>query len=58
MLLQGGFGLREGVRRGDAEVPQGVEDELQPGTEISVAAAEGGAGPLILDIGILEVNTS
>jgi assimilatory nitrate reductase catalytic subunit len=40
-------------------VPLAIVDELQPGTEISIAvAAEEGSGTLILDVGILEVNTS
>jgi hypothetical protein len=39
-------------------VPLAIVDELQPGTEISIAAAAKGSGKLILDVGILEVNTS
>lgn len=40
-------------------VPLAIVDELQPGTEVSIAvAAEEGSGTLILDVGILEVNTS
>lgn len=39
-------------------VPLAIVDELRPGTEISVAVAAEGSGTLILDIGILEVNTS
>ncbi|MDP8973010.1 MAG: hypothetical protein M3N45_07485 [Actinomycetota bacterium] len=39
-------------------VLRAIVDELQPGTEISIAAATEGSGKLILDVGILEVNTS
>ena len=39
-------------------VPLSIVDELQPGTEITVAAAREGAGTLILDIGVLEVTVS
>ena len=39
-------------------VPLAIVDELQPGTEISIAAAAEASGKLILDVGILEVNTS
>jgi hypothetical protein len=39
-------------------VPLAIVDELQPGTEISIAAAAKGSGKLILDVGFLEVNTS
>ncbi len=39
-------------------VPLAIVDELQPGTEVTVAVAAEGAGTLILDVGILEVNTS
>jgi assimilatory nitrate reductase catalytic subunit len=39
-------------------VPLSIVDELQPGTEISIAAAAERSGKLILDVGILEVNTS
>jgi len=35
-----------------------IVDELQPGTEISITAAAEDSGKLILDVGILEVNTS
>jgi hypothetical protein len=38
--------------------PLAIVDELQPGTEISIVAAPEGSGELILDVGILEVNTS
>ncbi len=43
---------------GTIHVPLAIVDELQPGTEISIAAAAEGSGKLILDVGILEVNTS
>ena len=43
---------------GTIHVPLAIVDELQPGTEISIVAAANGSGKLILDIGILEVNTS
>lgn len=36
-------------------VPLAIVDDLRPGTGIEVAAE--GSGTLILDIGILEVNT-
>jgi hypothetical protein len=39
-------------------VPLAIVDELQPGTEISTAAAAEGSGKLMLDVGILELNTS
>lgn len=39
-------------------VPLSIVDELQPGTEIPVPVAAEGSGTLILDIGVLEVNTS
>lgn len=35
-----------------------IVDELPPGTEVSVAVAAEEPGTLILDVGILEVNTS
>lgn len=38
-------------------VPLAIVDDLRPGTDIEVVAAAEGAGTLILDIGILEVNT-
>lgn len=38
-------------------VPLAIVDDLRPATEIEVVAAAEGAGTLILDIGILEVNT-
>lgn len=38
-------------------VPLAIVDELRPGTDIEVAAASEGTGTLILDTGILEVNT-
>ncbi|HEX2729297.1 MAG TPA: hypothetical protein VHM16_06045 [Rubrobacteraceae bacterium] len=38
-------------------VPLAIVDDLRPGTGIEVVAAAEGAGTLILDIGILEVNT-
>jgi assimilatory nitrate reductase catalytic subunit len=43
---------------GDMHVPLAIVDELQPGTEISIAAAAERAGKMMLDVGILEVNTS
>ncbi len=43
---------------GTIHVPLAIVNELQPGTEISIVAAAEGSGNLILDIGILEVNTS
>ena len=43
---------------GAIHVPLSIVDELQPGTEISIAAAAEASGKLILDVGILEVNTS
>ena len=39
-------------------VPLAIVDELRPGTEVSVAVAAEESGTLILDVGILEVNTS
>lgn len=39
-------------------VPLVIVDELQPRTEVSVAVAAEGSGTLILDVGILKVNTS
>ncbi len=43
---------------GAMHVPLSIVDELEPGTEITVAAAGEGSGTLILDIGVLEVNSS
>jgi hypothetical protein len=43
---------------GAMHVPLAIVDEPQPGTEISIAAAAERSGKLILDVGILEVNTS
>jgi assimilatory nitrate reductase catalytic subunit len=43
---------------GAMHVPLAIVDELQPGTEISIAAAAERAGKLVLDVGILEVSTS
>lgn len=43
---------------GSIHVPLAIVDELQPGIEVSVTAACERTGTLILDIGILEVNTS
>ncbi len=43
---------------GAIHVPLAIVDELQPGTEISIAATAEGSGKLILDVGVLEVNTS
>lgn len=58
-LLQNGNVMRYmPVAAGGAmHVPLSIVDELSPGTEISVAAAAENSGTLILDIGILEVNT-
>ena len=42
---------------GTIHVPLAIVDELQPGTGITIVAAEGW-GKLILDVGFLEVNTS
>ena len=39
-------------------VPLVLVDELQPRTENSIAAAAEGSGKLILEVDILEVNTS
>lgn len=59
-LLQSGKVMRYiPVAAGSAtHVPLAIVDELQPGTEVSVAVAAEGSGTLILDIGVLEVNTS
>ncbi|CAA9443935.1 MAG: hypothetical protein AVDCRST_MAG28-792 [uncultured Rubrobacteraceae bacterium] len=59
-LLQNGKVMRYiPVAAGSAtHVPLAIVDELQPGTEVSVAVAAEGSGTLILDIGVLEVNTS
>ena len=43
---------------GAMHVPLSIVDELQPGTEITVAAAGEGSGTLVLDIGVLEVSAS
>ncbi len=43
---------------GAIHAPLAIVDELKPGTEISIVAAAEGSGKLILDAGILEVNTS
>lgn len=43
---------------GAIHVPLAIVDELQPGTEVSIGAAAERSGKLILDVGILEVNTS
>ncbi|HEX8260978.1 MAG TPA: hypothetical protein VF558_11860 [Rubrobacteraceae bacterium] len=43
---------------GAIHVPLAIVDELQSGTEITIAAAAEGWGKLILDVGFLEVNTS
>jgi len=37
--------------------PLAIVDELQPGTEIPTAAAAEESGTMILDVGILEINT-
>ncbi|MBA4115870.1 MAG: molybdopterin oxidoreductase [Rubrobacter sp.] len=59
-LLQNGKVMRYiPVAAGSAtHVPLSIVDELQPGTEVSVAVAAEGSGTLILDIGVLEVNTA
>jgi assimilatory nitrate reductase catalytic subunit len=43
---------------GTIHVPLAIVNELQPGTAISIVAAAEASGKLILDVGILEVNTS
>lgn len=43
---------------GTVHVPLAIVDDLTPGTEVEVVAACEGSGTLILDIGILEVNTA
>ena len=43
---------------GVIHVPLAIVEDLQTGTEIEVVAAAEGSGTLILDIGILEVNTA
>lgn len=43
--------------RSTVHVPLAIVDELRPGTGIEIVAAAEGSGTLILDIGILEVNT-
>jgi len=43
---------------GVIHVPLAIVDDLQTGTEIEVVAAAEGSGTLILDIGVLEVNTA
>jgi hypothetical protein len=45
------------LRRVSIHVPLAIVDELQPETEISIAAAKR-SGKLILDVVILEGNTS
>ena len=59
-LLQNGTVMRYiPVAAGSAtHVPLSIVDELQPGTQVSVAIAAEGSGTLIVDIGVLEVNTS
>lgn len=59
-LLQNGKVMRyiPVAAESTVHVPLAIIDELQPGTEISVAVAAEGSGTLILDVGILEVNTS
>ena len=59
-LLQNGKMMRyvPVAAQSAVHVPLSIVDELRPGTEISVAVAAEGSGTLILDIGILEVNTS
>lgn len=43
---------------GVIHVPLAIVDDLQTGTEIEVVAVAEGSGTLILDIGVLEVNTA
>ena len=43
---------------GAIHVPLAIVDELRPGTEIPTAATAEGSGKLMLDVGILELNTS
>ena len=59
-LLQNGKVMRyiPVAAGGAVHVPLSIVDELQPDTEISVSVAAEGSGTLILDIGVLEVNTS
>ena len=59
-LLQNGKVMRYvPVAVGSAiHVPLAIVDELRPGTEVSVAVAAEGSGTLILEVGVLEVNTS
>ncbi len=59
-LLQNGKVMRYvPVAAGGAmHVPLAIVDELRPGTEISISVAAQGSGKLILDVGILEVNTA
>ena len=59
-LLQNGKVMRYvPVAAGGAmHVPLAIVDELRPGTEMEISVAAEGSGKLILDIGILEVNTS
>ena len=58
-LLKDGKAMRYfPVSAGAMHVPLSIVDELQPGTEITVAAAGEGSGTLILDIGVLEVGSS
>lgn len=58
-LLQNGGTMRYlPVAAGGAiHVPLSIVDELQPGTEISATVAAESPGTLVLDVGILEVNT-
>ena len=59
-LLQNGKVMRYvPVAAGSAiHVLLAIVDELRPGTEVSVAVAAEGSGTLILEVGVLEVNTS
>lgn len=43
---------------GVTHVPLAIVDDLQTGVEIEIVAAAEGSGTLILDVGILEVNTA
>ena len=58
-LLQNGKVMRYiPVAAGSAtHVPLAIVDELRPETDVEVSVASEGSGTLILDIGILEVNT-
>ena len=59
-VLKDGKAMRYGpvAARDAIHVPLALVDELQPRTENSIAAAAEGSGKLILEVDILEVNTS